>query len=392
MSTIIYEKIAGFFVSGAGESFVVGDIGIFSKLSTMEGWLPLDGSIYNFGVYPSLEELYPSWTNVPEVTIQHVEEVGIVRDVDHDENYIYIAHSASPYLTVLNRSDFSVVLGTPTLPNPGYSVYSDGNYLYAGNIAVWSGGVWSGEPYFTVYDKTTWLAVPDTPVMPTYGEDSGAVAAISADENYIYIGHGFLNGLYVVDKTDWSLVSGTPNIGGVRPTCTAVPNDASRVYVGHSTGITIVNKSDWSVAGSVTNIGSVRGAVIDDDYIYAVTDEYPHFYKIDKNDFSVVTTNLALSSTGNAIEVDFDNIYIGTFDDPYIEAYKKIDNTATPLDVAVSSTSSVYAIKLIDNFLYVGSASGLTFATYSVSYSGLVVPDVLPSITGAEYRVKAEES
>ena len=105
----------------------------------------------------------------------------------------------------MDKSDWSVVQGTPSLPNTGYGVYADNQYVY---LAHQSGNyftvVGKGEP-----DGSGWSVVLDTPSLP--GDGYG----VFADGQTLYVGHIGAPYLTAVSLPPpppppaWSIVEGT---------------------------------------------------------------------------------------------------------------------------------------------------------------------------------------
>ena len=80
-----------------------------------------------------------------------------------DGNYLAVAHVNGDRLTIVTTSDWSVVSGTPSLPNTanGVAFSPDGNYLAVGH---------SGGNNLTVINTSNWSVVSATPSLPNTGQ------------------------------------------------------------------------------------------------------------------------------------------------------------------------------------------------------------------------------
>lgn len=189
----------------------LGTIKIHPAKEDREGYLPLDGSIYLKEDYPEITFLYPEWA--PVSTVPGLPGQGeYMEAVSHDANFIYIGGNNG--LRVIDKTDWSVVSGTPTIAGDVKSIANDAGYVYVAH---------QDSPYLTVIDKTDWSLVSGLPTMPSSG------AVVDVDSDYLYWLGG--NDIKIIDKADWSLVTGSPSLpSGVSVYCAIA--DGSYLYVG----------------------------------------------------------------------------------------------------------------------------------------------------------------
>jgi len=154
-------------------------------------YVPADGSTFELGVYPKLDEVFgveggSSWDSATKLANPDVLPTGTGRGASFspDGNYLAIAHDSSPFVTIYKREgDTFTKLANPNVLPPnvgrGASFSPDGNYLAIAHYL---------SPYVTIYkrngDSFTKLANPD--VIPT---GNGWGASFSPDGNYLAIAH-----------------------------------------------------------------------------------------------------------------------------------------------------------------------------------------------------------
>ena len=177
-NSAIDARVDNAFVSALGSlsrnGLAIGDVKLSAVDLALGDYVRLDGAAYSTATYPDLAPLMtalpPSYTEVTGTPTLADTGRGIFADAD----YVYIAHSGSPYLTILNRSDFTVVGGTPSLPSYGRGVFADADYVYIAH---------SGSPFLTILNRADFTVVSGTPVLPSDGN------SIFADADYVYIAH-----------------------------------------------------------------------------------------------------------------------------------------------------------------------------------------------------------
>lgn len=210
------------------------------------------------------------------------------------------------------KFSLTVITGTPTLARTGRAVTFDEDYVYVAHNVVSSGN------RLTVIDKSDWSVVSGVSVNRV-GLD------IAVDDNYIYLVHFFGDGFKVLDKSDYSVVTDAP----------ALPDHGygvslsdGRVYLAHPVGdgLTVLNISDWSaVSGTPTLPGSGRAIAVDDNYVYVGHSNPPFLTIYNKSTWAVVSGTPTMGSIVEAVAFDEDNIYVGERNSPYFSVFKKAD-------------------------------------------------------------------
>ena len=236
-----------------------------------------------------------------------------------DENYLYINHADGGFFTVIHKSDFSVVAGTPSLPGHGYNaIISNDEYIFVGHRDDWQ----TVGQKLTVIKKSDWSVVntgiPDmtgTPVnlalidnvlyimmqsriheavlinvddwsiIPTPSAIPSLASSISFDEDYIYL-VGPDNtapevGLFkVLLRSDFSEVTGTPEINASTRAVRVDPYEPNYVYIAHDTykgrKFTIVDKRTWSIVPDSPEISGSGPFMIRvyKDYIIVIANDW----------------------------------------------------------------------------------------------------------------------
>ncbi|MBT2788043.1 MULTISPECIES: WD40 repeat domain-containing protein [unclassified Halomonas] len=198
--------------------------------------------------------------------------------------------SGTPSIEVYHTVDWTVVSGVPVEPLGAVSVHfsRDGNYLAIhynddsqGNVVVLNTSDWSvvstgiavtGHPdelmfsadsqYLTVmtWDEVKVFQVSDwSEVSIASSINPGKGIAFSPDSAYMALTWAGSNkNIQLIDTSDWSLVSGLPELTSHPEdgtTAVAFTNDAQYLLVGTSfgPGIRVLNTSDWSEVPGVFN-------------------------------------------------------------------------------------------------------------------------------------------
>jgi hypothetical protein len=79
-----------------------------------------------------------------------------------DGRYLAVGHYNSPYLNIIDTSNWTKVSGTPSLLSSGRgcAFSPDGKHLAVAH---------NGSPYLTIIDTSNWTTVSGTPSLPNYG-------------------------------------------------------------------------------------------------------------------------------------------------------------------------------------------------------------------------------
>ena len=258
------------------------------------------------------------WSIVPGTPILNVTAVSVV----NDDNYVYLAYQGGNGYSIVRKSDWSLV--SDTTPLPGYSPYGldihvDADYVY---IAHYDG------LGYTILRKSDWSLVTDLPNIPSYGPSSGS--GIHADADYVYITHPYGNGYSILRKSDWSLVPDTtPLIKGWHGDAHGrdIHADADYVYIAHYGGLgyTILRKSDWSLVETTVKMpgSSAISITADSNYVYITSGAVgspDDLVVLRKSDWSQVEGIPPAPSmpqdVGGEIHLDANYLYIPQVDRP----------------------------------------------------------------------------
>jgi len=208
-----------------------------------------------------------------------------------DGTRLAVAHSESPFLTIIDTSDWSVVSGTPTLASTGWGVAfsPDGAFLAAAHF---------DSPNLTIIDTSNWSVVSGTPTLVS----TGYGVAFTADGTRLAAAHFGSPNLTVVDTSDWSVVSGTPTLAG-NGYGVAFTADGAFLAVAHNNipRLTVIDTSNWSVVeGTPTLPWDGYGAAFSPDGAYLAVAHWgsPQLTVIDTTDWSVVSGTPVLPDTG----------------------------------------------------------------------------------------------
>ena len=145
----------------------IGTVEIHPADENRAGYLDLDGMEYALSAYPELAAAHLNWRAVFPDTVSGtptLADVGFGAAFSPDGSFLAVGHGNSPFLTVINTSDWSVVTGTPTLANVGWgAAFSpDGAFLAVAH---------EGSPFLTVIivqdPDTLRLPAPPAPIFLT---------------------------------------------------------------------------------------------------------------------------------------------------------------------------------------------------------------------------------
>lgn len=264
-----------------------------------------------------------------------------------------------------------IVSGTPTLQDTGTGVYADENYIYAVNI---------NQPGFRVIDKEDFSFVSGTPSL-------SSCRAVHADSDRVYVLSTLSPYLHVYNKSDWSLVPGTPTLPG---SGWAIFVDDSYIYCSHRNApyFTVIDKTDLSVvSGTPAPTDYGNSVYADADYVYIAYRAAPYLMVIDKSDWSVVPGTPAINSIALGVYADSKNIYVAHVTAPSFTVIDKADFSVVPGTPALDSQGrSVYAD---DNYIYVGGFTAPYFTVINKTDFS-VVPGT-PALTGYADGVYADD-
>ena len=181
-------KTTDFFgeLSAAAAGGIVADNSPVGTVSDQVGWvdpkwLACDGSVVDGNQYPALRDVLvaaglPGEIGIPDFSTgggvvsgtPTLAGSGFGCAFSPDGSLLAVAHFNSPFLTVINTSDWSVVSGTPTLPDTGYDCAFNPNGDLIGTAHIWA-------PHATVISADT---VPIGVQLPSHLPAARLVAEI----------------------------------------------------------------------------------------------------------------------------------------------------------------------------------------------------------------------
>lgn len=314
----------------------------------------------------------PSNIILPEVAWSTLEEVTnltslpfVGQSIDVDENRVYLISSAGPGLgrnglTVLNKSDFTVISNTPYIDTFPVKVKVDGDFIYI--------GMNTSPSKIRIYNKHNWTLLQEITI-------AAQIYEIKFDNNYIYVAHANGKRLSIIDKNTYLILQNTPTLPG---TAWALDINENKVIVSYDPGsngtllprVALLYKNDLTKLEKTINLQRTPYAIrihndelfignrnngnvlvydsnlnysrffnsplsridileVDDNYIYVVmthlANESNYFNIIDKNTNQIVANQIVVPYGTYDIYVDREFIIL-TFDgnQPYYRIYKKI--------------------------------------------------------------------
>lgn len=172
-----------------------------------------------------------------------------------------LTHSfgSGKYLTIIDTSNWSIVSGTPTMPNFSYQArFSHDN----SKLAV------VGDTYgLRVFNVSDWSVVSGTPTLP----GSGRAVRWTSDDGILVVGHVNAPRMTAYDTTTWNKVSGDAETTGTVLRLALTSNNRY-LAVGHSTDpwLTYFDTETWGAITAPTVFGSSgRVAIRPDDTFLA---------------------------------------------------------------------------------------------------------------------------
>ncbi|MES3674441.1 YncE family protein [Halomonas elongata] len=233
----------------------IGETSLIWTNAPLDDRLRMDGLAYRKADYPDLAAMFPETLPAQEVVsgTPSLPDMGRGSAFSPDGTLLAMAHNGSPYLTIINTSDWSVVSGTPSLPKSGWgAAFSpDGAYL-----AI----VHEGSPYLTVIDTSDWSVVSGTPTLP--GTGNAVAFGSNVNGTFLAVVHDGAPYLTIIDASDWSGISGTPSLPGEGEDVAFDPG-GTYIAVAHreSPYLAIVAAADWSVANVAPTLPGMGRAI-----------------------------------------------------------------------------------------------------------------------------------
>jgi 3-carboxymuconate cyclase len=323
-------------------------------------WIPADGSVYERGIYPKLDEIFGdpiySWDLATKVSNPGDLPTGPAYGVDFssDDTYLAVAHDNSPYLTIYKRDGetFTKLPDPDDLPagtGRAIAFSPDDAYLAVGH---------DNAPYITIYkregDEFTKLDDPD--VIPN---GLGHEVAFSSDSTYLAVS-SYISPHLIVYKRDGDTFSKLNSPSSLPP--------ANTLGVAFSP---------------------------DDTYLATAHNNSPYvtIYKREGDEFTKLSNPDSLP-TGNGRSVAFtpDGIYlaVGHNTYPYLTIYKRSEDTFTKLSGPnTAPTGEVQGVdfNVTGTVLAVAHSASPVVTLYERSgdtFSKLSDPNVLPGGTGGQ--------
>lgn len=182
-----------------------------------------------------------------------------------DGNYMAVAHTTAPYVTIYKKNDIvdplthwfntSNPLTTPTGNGAGVAFSPDSNYMAVAHTT---------SPYVTIYyknltDKSNWTKLTN-PLTPPTG--NGAAVDFSADGNYMAVAHTTSPYVSVYYKNlsfsgNWTKLTNPASLPSTTGTAVAFSKDSSLMTVGFAgSPFTSVYQKNLSHASNWTRLPS----------------------------------------------------------------------------------------------------------------------------------------
>ncbi|MDI6806414.1 MAG: WD40 repeat domain-containing protein [Candidatus Aenigmarchaeota archaeon] len=273
---------------------------------------------------------------------------------------------AKPFYVIAGKYPEERVIDYPT--SDVLSLDHDANYLYIG----------SKDTNTYVVNKTDWSLV--TKLQPS--TFAGAwIRGLANDANYLYVGPkksaAKRREIFVYNKTDWSLIKTLEPITTGEITSLSV--DKNFLYIGYALAneVVVVNKTDWTTVTELTNATKdVNDVDNDENYVYAVSsDTYTYVWNKTWN----LVTEILSPDGGSVLAVDHDANYTFTgTNNTYVFIWNKTD--WSQVANITNATDEVVALSNDEEYLYAGSWDSYTYIinkatwvaelkkTYSASY------------------------
>lgn len=237
----------------------------------------------------------------------------------HDGQFLAIPRLTSPFFSVLNTSDWSIVGGTPTLPGIGTSV------SYSANDEFLAVGHWDGpEPgYIKVYNTSNWTEVSG--VTGFFG--NCYTLRFSPDGSELVA--GARSSIRIYDTSDWSHFDLAQ--GG---TITSLDYSRDGKYVAVSSGMSermrVYDTSDWSeITGFPTPHASLQSIRFSPDskFLAVGSNTSPYFEMYDTSDWSVVSGTPIAPNAPYSFDFSLNGAYLAVahWNTPYLTIYNTSD-------------------------------------------------------------------
>lgn len=373
-----HQLYQGMTLSALGDA--VGTVRYSSRDLTPYGYLPIDGSVY-------LQELYPELYEHLGIIGNDVTNIGPLGDAmsgvpvipsaasdiswSPDGNWMFVIHGVTPYIVIIDLSDWSIVSIGPTgltgANVPGKSVFSpDGQLLSVAlasrnYISVFDTASWDDAPEFKsvigVPRGISWskdsdlvaVAIADSQgyqilsrgelssawyspagvSLPTLSAGEGYSCRFSPDGKYLAIGTDTSPYLSIIDLSTWTLIPISATLTGTVAEMEFSPDGRylSLNYLS-STEIVILNTSNWDRINAVLPI--FPDNVVSTDWTPAghylsVTYIGAGLTIIDTSDWKIVegTPTLSANNTKGKFSPNLESAQFATASDisPFLTVY-----------------------------------------------------------------------
>ena len=253
--------------------------------------------------------------------------VGII-DISFspDGTMMALAGSSYPYLLVYDTSDWSKIT-TPAISGTSAAYAVDfspnGDYLAFGHAVAYQNALF-------ILDTSDWSILSNTATATEVCRDvcfnpAGTLLAFSAGFGPYY--------LKVIDTTDWSELAGIPNFSDF-VTAVQFSPDGSKLVVTNSVSpyISVLETTGWT---NIASISLIEEAIRDVDfstdgsYLAVAHEETPYFSVIDTSDWSLVADTIELGYFGTSVDFSPNGLYLAVSEvvSPYVHVIKSEKRT-----------------------------------------------------------------
>jgi len=306
-----------------GEIFTYEDIivSVTNENTTIEA---IDFVGMNILAVPTKSNInFYNFNNLQKLT--SLSDLQLLTDVNqvvfnHNSTLIAIAHNETPYLTIFNFIDYTLLydyLFVPPLSGCRSLDFSkDGKYLAVSHNSF---------PYLTVYNISDWTTISISTLPTNYCN----TVKFSSDSSYLSIGFDQDPYLIVYDTTTFLPITISSNSNEVF-SCKFDSNNRF-LAVGEYNNFTIYDILDGFNKIEDIELNSIHGTIygVDfiDNYLIIISSLYFYIYHYNNNTGTyIIDTKIQtpIPNINNYVEISPNNDYllIGCTNDPYVEIYE----------------------------------------------------------------------
>lgn len=257
----------------------------------------------------------------------------------------------------LANADMQLVANPPIFTGGAYGLASDSNYLYMGvydnqsssSVRVIDKATLSDIPNDIIVNGTILDFYSHGGVLYTCNTELPYIRALDISSLITGTDIDVLNGSGVDISTSIGIDTATYNIQS------AITSDDNYLFLAiENDGVYVIDLSDWSVVTKLLDGISVRHILVDNDNVYLFYNIDPHVTVISKNDWTVVPGNPILSRYASGVAMVGDYIYVTTSLTNTLRKFNKYD-WSEPNDPLLVSGKGYWNLATDNNYLYISS-------------------------------------